>query len=222
MCSLLRKNTKKQLVLTLFFHTQALCQAAPFLPRLVDPAQAQALPATSPEASLLDRNFRLVREDMVGPLRAELKALGIAQQASVSGQQGVKAPQIKAGTPSSRNVYAPVQVLGVAQWPRPCVMLSVTLPKSNKAARMKTKKERLEYWTDFGRGTLPIDSLVCLVRPGHALAFGTVVRRDAAEMAEERPMVGVAFENGSEMLWVLQQMGCGQLQEAVLVQVSCM
>jgi len=34
-----------------------------------------------PEAALLDRQFRLLREDFVGPLRAELSALGIADAA---------------------------------------------------------------------------------------------------------------------------------------------
>lgn len=41
---------------------QALCQQQPFLPRCSDPHLSE-----SPEAALLDRQFRLLREDMVGP-----------------------------------------------------------------------------------------------------------------------------------------------------------
>lgn len=85
---------------------------------------------------------------------------------------------------------------------------------------MKTKAERVAYWTDYGHGTLASDALVCLASPGWPLVFATIVRRDVQELAEEQPMVGLAFEPGQETNQVLQAMARGPLQNTVLVQVS--
>lgn len=46
-------------------HLQALCKALPFLPN------KQVL-AAQPEAAFLDRHFRMLREDLVGPVREGL------------------------------------------------------------------------------------------------------------------------------------------------------
>lgn len=60
---------------------------------------------------------------------------------------------------------------------------------------MKTKKEREEYWKDYGRGILPIDALVYLVRVTDMtpIAFATVVRREVKELAEDVPTIGLAL-----------------------------
>jgi hypothetical protein len=180
---------------------QALCATPPYLPRPGDSALQQ------PEAELLDRQFRLLREDFVGPLRQELAQLGLAHQQQGQGQgqeQGQGQPAAAPGpqqqqqgaqhgwlSSGSRNVYRQVAVLGTCTKPRPCVMVSLELPAGHKAAGLPTKAKRLEFWKDFGRSTLPLDALVCLVLPGGELAFGTVARRDEAELAaEQRPMVG--------------------------------
>eukprot|EP00775_Hariotina_reticulata_P004273 gene4273-4526_t len=148
---------------------EALCRRLPFLPRVSD--SNLMMLASVPEAALLDRQFRLLREDFVGPLR-------------------------------------------------PCVMVSIQLPPGHRTARMTSKKERLEYWSSYGHGMLPNDALVCLASPGQPLVFATIVRRDAVELAEEQPMIGLGFEPGPETEKVLSMMGCGPLPNTVLVQVS--
>jgi hypothetical protein len=49
-----------------------------------------------------------------------------------------------------RNVYPMHCVVGLEQFPRACVLVSVSLPPSFKAARMRTAKEREEYWCGPG------------------------------------------------------------------------
>lgn len=61
---------------------------------------------------------------------------------------------------------------------------------------------------------------MCLASPGQPLVFATVVRRDPVELAEEQPMIGLAFEPGPETEKVLGMMGCGPIASTVLVQVS--
>jgi hypothetical protein len=104
---------------------------------------------------------------------------------------------------------------------------------------MATSKEREEFWTDHGRGTLPMDTLVCIAgRPSAAtwgqqqlpqsgsrmppllIAFATVGRRDVKELSEKMPVIGLAFDRGQEVERVLELLGQGELKDAVLVQVA--
>jgi hypothetical protein len=57
-------------------------------------------------------------------------------------------------------------------------MVSISLPPNHRAARLKTKQERVDYWSSYGHGMLPSDALICLASPGWPLVFATVVRRD--------------------------------------------
>ncbi|KAL6759018.1 P-loop containing nucleoside triphosphate hydrolase protein, partial [Haematococcus lacustris] len=191
------------------------------------------------ESQLLDRHFRLLREDMVGPLREVLRTLGWVQQPAESSSTAPSAAQAKSMTwalPTIstaqealnqaamqqvlRNVYHQVSVLGVCKQPnRPvCIMLSFALPPGHYASQLK-KKEREAYWRDYGRGAPPLNSLVCLAAWGTPLLFGTVVRREPAEMAEDSPLVGVSFEAGRGLEQVLDWIG-RSLTKTVLVQVS--
>jgi hypothetical protein len=141
------------------------------------------------------------------------------------GLPGIVRPQVPGSdwllraAASSRNVYRSPAILGVCLKPRPCVMVSVALPPGHRAARLKTKDERLAFFKQYGHGLLPLDALVCLATPGWPLVFATVVRRDPAELAEVAPMVGLAFEEGPQTEQVLQRMGDGPLLNTVLVQV---
>ena len=121
---------------------------------------------------------------------------------------------------SSRNVYHRLSILDVATKPRPCVMVSVDLPGAHRAHRFRSHQERKAFWSQYGHGTLPSDSLVCVVCPGEPLVFATVVRRDVEELAEEQPVVGLGFEPGAQLDKLLQQMGKGPLENTALVQVS--
>ena len=141
-------------------------------------------------------------------------------------QTDIQHSQIPA--PLQRNMFPVLAVLGIAEKPRPSTMITIKLPMSHRAARMKTRKEREEFWTDYGRGTLPLDALVCLVfRPeaGSAAAaprvvFATVSRRDPKELADETPVLGLAFDRSQEVVEVLQMLGQGRLKNVALVQVT--
>ncbi|WIA14242.1 hypothetical protein OEZ85_002778 [Tetradesmus obliquus] len=241
-CDALGRGTCRQPLISLLetIYT-ALCQRPPFLPRETD---SHLQLSACPEAALLDRQFRLLREDMVGPLRKELADLNItaaaAAAAAVASSTAGGATQAAAGSgaaprppassgsssnwlaaaASSRNVFRDPAVLGVCFKPRPCIMLSVTLPPGHRGARLRTKAERVGFWSSYGHGTLPADALVCLASPSWPLVFATVVRRDVQEMAEEQPMVGLAFEPGQDAEQVLQAMARGPMANTVLVQVS--
>ena len=188
----------------------------PFLPLAGDSPHLD-----SPEAALLDRQFRLMREDMVYTLRQTMASLASRRDVQ-SGQQA----QIPASL--QRNTFPVLAVLGIAEKPRPSIMIAIKLPMSHRAARMKARKEREEFWTDYGRGTLPLDALVCLVLQPAAtgskadpkVVFATVSRRDPKELSEETPILGLAFDRGPEVVEVLQMLGQGRLKDVTLVQVG--
>lgn len=81
------------------------------------------------EAAWLDLLFRLVREDMVGPLRTELSDLGVIGQLQPAEEEGDGGAETVAKTIGSvpgkllRNVFHPVSVCGVELKPRPCVLV---------------------------------------------------------------------------------------------------
>ncbi|KXZ51992.1 hypothetical protein GPECTOR_10g1014 [Gonium pectorale] len=236
---------------------EALCARPPYLPRSSRPDHKDGKEAAGPqedgevqasdphappdpEAALLDRHFRLLREDLVQPLRQALAVLGFASTspATASGgqaqqeQEGRRSKLAMSAAAAQRNVFHLVSVMGTALKPRPCVLVAVELPMSHRAARMASKREREEYWREYGKGTLPADALVCIARrvapgqPPAPLLFGTVMRREPKEMALEArwPVVGLAFERGqagAERL--LAELGRGPVlsgEGLVLVQVS--
>lgn len=97
--------------------------------------------------------------------------------------------------------------------------MSFRLPSGHPAERL-SPKQLPAFWAESGKGTLPLDSLVCLVQPGRTLLFATVVRRDVQELASPWPIVGLAFMPGTDFSGVLSTMGsCKQLENAALVQV---
>ena len=181
----------------------------------------------------------------MGPLREAMASLNLTMGLPSAGQrqsQGFPAQQQQQQQPQQRNVYTVVAVLGVAQKPKPCVMIEIQLPPSHRTARMTSGKEREEFWSDHGRGTLPLDALVCIVVRGTAAAagsgigvssgdtaaaaqppivmFATVGRRDPKELAGQTPVIGISFDRGQGVEQVLQLLGQGRLRDVSLVQVS--
>ena len=109
-------------------------------------------------------------------------------------------------------------------------MVAIHLPESHRAARMNREMERLEFWTEYGRGTLPSDALVCLAhcaptggRPAEQslqpLVFGTTARREPKELAKKHPLVGIAFDRGQAAEHLLTRFGEVGHGTMVLVQV---
>ncbi len=140
---------------------------------------------------MLDKQFRLLREDFLAPLREELK--NVKAIVSAAAADGGSAPRWD----KLRNVFQPVYVRDLEFGRRPCIMVGVKLPMSHRAARMRKKKDREEYWTQYGRGLFPIDALVCLVQISdmRPISFATVVRREVKQLAEELPTIGLALLN---------------------------
>ncbi|KAG1673298.1 hypothetical protein FOA52_002578 [Chlamydomonas sp. UWO 241] len=238
--------------------SEALCTRQPYLLRAGDKPLLQ-----SPEATLLDRHFRLLREDMMQLLCESMVMLGlVGPELPGDGGSGTKRPDVRIprGQPGSdaaaaapagpaapasalrkstlapgaapalkqHNVFAVVEVLGVSIKPRPSVMVAIQLPMSHQAhpARMKKEKDRLRFWDEFGKGTLPTDALVCLVptapirRRELPLVFATVARRDKVELSQANPVVELSIPRGQSVDSVLQLIGCGALSGLMLVQVN--
>ena len=200
---------------------QALCSRAPYLPRSASATEPSSSGAAPPpgldngEAALLDRLFRLQREDFMRPLRQSLHDLGfrrsLTQQsaatqsaAAASGTAGAAASAAGAPPPPpqprqlpphlQRNVFPLLRVEGAQDSPRPCVLVAVALPAGHRAVTLHKVSERESYWTEHGKGTLPNDALVCIARTPVAstasaapepLVFGTIQRRDPKIMARE-------------------------------------
>ncbi|KAG2452041.1 hypothetical protein HYH02_003079 [Chlamydomonas schloesseri] len=195
---------------------EALSSRAPYLPRAAPshdhPAAAgSGITASASlednggglgerEAELLDRQFRLLREDFMRPLRQSLFDLGFRGRSSNSGQQqalssavppvaaaaaavgaaaGSSATAAAAAAPDppkpvpahlQRNVFPLLRVVGAQDSPRPCVLVAVALPPGHRAVTLSRHAERESYWTEHGKGTLPNDALVCIARRPSAAA----------------------------------------------------
>ena len=195
------------------FLLQVLFRHPPFLPHS---GEKQHL--GNAEAALLDRQFRLLRENMVQPLRQTLQALDLVEAIEDSGRN--KHTATMSAEEAQRDAFEVASIAGVVLKPREraCVMVAIHLPESHRAARMNSETERLEFWTEYGRGTLPSDALVCLVhcaptggRPAEQslqpLVFGTTARREPKELAKKHPLVGIAFDRGQAAEHLLTRFG---------------
>jgi hypothetical protein len=97
-------------MLTLRFDTQLKCERPAYLPVRSEDVSG------SPEGAVLERQFRLLREDFVGPLRQELqKELDLSKR------------------PHGLNV----RFEGVALQPRPVVLTSFILPPWHPVKRVR-------------------------------------------------------------------------------------
>ncbi|KAL3439805.1 hypothetical protein BJX65DRAFT_317439 [Aspergillus insuetus] len=150
--------------------------------------RSEYLPAKDPRqwhlsglAGLLDRNFRLLREDTVGQLRdvihAELQPVGQKRNLSQRGQ-------------TRTHVYRQVVVQGVDFYRFEGLQFVVRFAQPT-TIRGSAKKKIQEWWQLSKR--LQSDALVCLVDPRGSAVFCTVSsperprpRSDTAEKPQER------------------------------------
>ena len=92
------------------------------------------------EAGALERQFRLLREDMVGPARRELRLL-------------------QKGKGDLRNLFNGVAIEkvcipdGRTSTP-PHVLVSFDLPPEHKTRKLLTTRERKEYWETSSKGNI--------------------------------------------------------------------
>jgi hypothetical protein len=140
----------------------------------------------NPEASLLDRQFRFLREDMLGPMRASLHELA-------------KQDPHRPASSRSLQVCQGVRFEGVVISPRPCVRVSFRLPEGHYAAKLRGKKA-LEFWeSPSGSKFFPRDSLVALVNGGKVQQLAIVADVDVKDLSRcdqkgrPSPTIGLAF-----------------------------
>lgn len=146
-----------------------------------------------PVAALLDRQFRLLREDMLGPMRSLLRDFADSDSGHTSSKRG-----------RNLSTFDNIQFEGIETQPRPCLFVSCTLPAQHRACKLK-EQDAVEYWKTAGRKQFPISSLVALVdtRVPKVLKFAVIVRADAEDLAHRdgegvsRPRLGLAFTGSS-------------------------
>jgi hypothetical protein len=167
---------------------ELLCKLQTYIPSTFHPPSADKAISISPkeasrlEVTFIDRHFRLLREDMVGPLREELhKALNDDYTRLM-------------------RLHGRVYVCNVTTKPSPNIQIEVDMSKG-LAERIKKLKphERSTYWDNGqGRRCLSKQSLVILGRGDHIVALGVVVERDSAKMAKHTKLqVGIEFQRSS-------------------------
>eukprot|EP01071_Lankesteria_metandrocarpae_P006195 Lankesteria_metandrocarpae@DN4270_c0_g1_i1.p1 len=122
--------------------------------------------------SVLDWQFRLLREEMVAPMR---KGFDSFQEAT---QDGLNARMVG---------------LSLTK-PQPSILMEVALPPSHKANRCKNLKERVAFWTSSRSLSLHTSYLVAV--NGKPFGFVTIVYRDPDVLARHS-VVGVWPDDSS-------------------------
>jgi len=191
-----------------------LCPADPYLPK------ASSDPMTA--AQLLDRQFRLLREDLLGPAKEDQDDRRKEQRDLF---EGVRASHVVTGEPVSITKNGKqVRITGPSD---PCICFSFRVPHWHRVNRLKTQTEIEKYW-DTNRRILPRDALVCLLRQNSEgkwvpIRFGTIVRRETKELAasgKTKPVIGIAFFSQEHVLESLKELSDSSLPPTRLLVVS--
>ncbi|KAJ3056646.1 hypothetical protein HK097_005320 [Rhizophlyctis rosea] len=178
---------------------EILAERAPFLP-------ARDLEAPHPlphgAARYCDTQFRLLREDMVAPLREGLKNL-LSTLTSPRGSHALRDGRFTSrnSDAGNLNVYPNVRVEKVKTDKRYGVSLDVSFDSNVYGKKFGNAKGRVEFWR--GSKRLMYGALVCILmknedtiarnRFGYDLVLGIVVGRDmeALAHAETRSVIGL-------------------------------
>ena len=141
-------------------------------------------PPTSSCSAHLERHFRLLREDLLGPARTELQLFQKGEGDRRKRFSAVAIESVDVNTKDQKKVM---------------VVVSFALEPGRKALLMTAQKDRVSYWESYSTGILPINCLVLLMAPDGSEAFATVIHREARELAglkndDYRPRVGLRFE----------------------------
>lgn len=212
---------------------EVLSNLEPFLPANVRPGlpgSEHHLPRGTVDRHL-DVHFRLLRQDLMGPLHDKVQTVLERGGPSAVGRGGWR----QTGGAGANQVdvihYDDVRVESVkGNSHGACFVLSFKqLPGVGK-----TQQRRIEFWENSSR--LELGSLVCVWRAragtGNALGlvFATVTERDPKQLAESRPCIGVRLcnnrdgQSAGEFIKALQsknQTGGGQADPgAILVEAS--
>ena len=145
---------------------------------------------------VLNRQFRLLREDMLAPMKEEMKT-------------ELELPQNK-----QRRIFSSPEIVEVVLEPRACFLVNVEIPPALRARLKDMKKNEISiFFEEAGKRVLGKESMVVFLRKndgtGHVVqAVGLVVRRDVKEFAVHAGYltVGIAFGDNflNEMLSTVQ------------------
>lgn len=160
---------------------EMLCEAPPYLPF---PPATEGTSAAETPGRLLERLFRLTREDLVAPLREAIQAFRAS--AVAAGGWVPNAPGRRAGSgravaaPKDLHVYRGARIDGVTMGRSDGARARVAFDPP-AGARGGGARAAARYWEAATR-RLGVGTLVCLCRDLHTptplLLFGVIVERD--------------------------------------------
>jgi hypothetical protein len=164
------------------------------LPTADELNKAQAVtglvPIAGHEAALLDRQFRLLREDMLAPIIEELNALRTDQSEKQPKTATVDKQQQRAAANQRKRLYPDPVLLDVTVDSKgrgpACVLMMVPIPGVMQARLQGMKaRDRVTFLEGPGRRLLAKDSLLLFLNSAYAVqSVARVVRRESAEMLQ--------------------------------------
>ena len=192
-----------------------LSDADPYLPVPIDDEQAT-------EAFVLDRHFRLLREDLIGPSKEE-KDDPKKQQRDIF--YDVRPIKIETGAAIySERGGSRIRVAGETD---PCIMFKLKLPTWFRVNSM-SDKDKIDYWERNNR-ILPRDALICLERrsgqESHAntwqpVRFGTIARREVKDLVSKQASIGISFASKTDFEDTIKELSDKTIPSTRLVVVS--
>eukprot|EP01041_Mallomonas_annulata_P012980 gene12980-27397_t len=144
------------------------------------------------EASLLDRQFRLLREDMVAPMREEIQK------------------ELKVVKHNRKRMYDSPFGIRAVLTPIPCVLIKVSMPIAIRN-RIKTMTTHVceRFFEEAGHRILSRESLVAFITNNQVVNIGVIVRRITKDefIAQDGYFcVGVSFF-GDSLINAISMMG---------------
>lgn len=215
---------------------EILCQIDPYLPK----ADEKVEHLSSETELYLDRQFRLLREDMLGEVRRGIQGFFNERGLKRLGAKGSRLRTTESGGPSKHHdasvnlmVYRRVRCIGVATsfFKGLGVVVECDQVHDMGFPGGASQKNKRDFW-EFGKGSrlLQTDSLVCLALGvndegscAQRLCFGVVSERNVDDLCGSDRIkftVGILSNNlAQEVIYVLDRsVGLGG-RESVMLQV---
>ena len=179
---------------------QELHCATPFLPCIGDAGGNQI----ETDATLLDRQFRLLREELLSELREEFNG-----REKVRSFNNCRIVHFNTGRPKPDPDASAAQLQALSGARPKSTMIDrafaeVTFTPPPSLVRFKTVDEK-EAWWDKAKRQLGRQSLVCFVHANAVVCFGTVEDRRPNLLARNPPTIGIApcsRADAKAMLWL--------------------
>ena len=159
---------------------------------------------SSSEAQLLDRQFRLLREDILGPSKEQQDDPRKERRDIV---YGVRVDHVETG---SARLEGKQQKKTTGQT-SPCISFRFKLPHwMSSSIKAKSQREKEDFW-ERQRRFLPKDALVCLQRCDEngqwtTIRLATIARRQPKELAYNEPLIGLAFLAEADTMETLKEL----------------